>query len=665
MLADQGDKLYSCIGALLIDILEFSSFIKRPLIRTSKTSTHYELHVDDDQLKSQLDNQKMFIIPSRLPMIVPPKDYSNTDGYGGYLLNDIEYKEDLFIDKKGYKISTAISCCNNYNIYDIINNINKTPFKVNSELLDFLLYNDQWDLLLDENKPHKYAYLTKRNKLQESKYRAHNSKVVLQEIVLDIANFYRQFNELYFPVRLDQRGRLYCSAHYFNYQANELSKSLLLFSKPGIIKRNDLTAIAYLKMYGVNCFGGVIAKKDKKAKLKWVDNNTSNIINYSNGILLEKASDKLLFLAFCMEFKRFHNFISNESLEYFDSYLPIQLDASCNGFQHMALLSDKRSLFKELNLQDSAPPRSNKNKPVKDFYSFLLYRVINNCKNNIKKGVEFGKNKKGEISGSYKRLVDFIWDRSHIKKALMTVPYSVSHRSMQKYIRDNLNRVSYDEETGLSWFTDRYEESEKDVDKFSSINNKDISLLASLINHIIFHDFEKIKRLSIYLKNIIRLCNRINFPITWNLPTGLKISQSYLKTTTTSISPFYYSKTKLNFKVSSKNEYDKRKQSNALMPNLIHSLDASSLCMLYNIFRKEFGDTVQFYSIHDCFGTTADKVSMLKTLLASVYVELYSNDHYLIDFHKDIIDEAPRRAAPRRAAPRRAAPRLSTKIYLV
>lgn len=102
LLTDQGDKLCSSIGALVIDILDSSTFIKQPLIRTGKKSTHYELHVSDDQLKSQLDNQKMFIIPSKLPMIVPPKDYSNTNSYGGYLLNDIKYKEDLFIDKKRF-----------------------------------------------------------------------------------------------------------------------------------------------------------------------------------------------------------------------------------------------------------------------------------------------------------------------------------------------------------------------------------------------------------------------------------------------------------------------------------------------------------------------------------------------------------------------------------
>jgi DNA-directed RNA polymerase len=108
-----------------------------------------------------------------------------------------------------------------------------------------------------------------------------------------------------------------------------------------------------------------------------------------------------------------------------------------------------------------------------------------------------------------------------------------------------------------------------------------------------------------------------------------------MKVRTATISPFAYSKAKLNFKVSSKDEYDRNKQITALMPNLIHSLDSTSLCMLYEVFSSKYNN-VQFYSIHDCFGTTAEKVDTLKRLLTSVYVDLYSDDHYLINFDNDM-----------------------------
>ena len=58
------------------------------------------------------------------------------------------------------------------------------------------------------------------------------------------------------------------------------------------------------------------------------------------------------------------------------------------------------------------------------------------------------------------------------------------------------------------------------------------------------------------------------------------------------------------------------------MPNLIHSLNATSLNILYSKFSFVY-DNPQFLAIHDCFGTTMDKVYTLKTLLASVYTYLY------------------------------------------
>jgi DNA-directed RNA polymerase len=149
----------------------------------------------------------------------------------------------------------------------MINNISSVPFKINLELLEYIqLNNEKHGFLINANIPHKYENISKRTVIQESEYKAHNSKIVLEQTILDIVEFYKNYSNIYFPVRSDQRGRLYCMPHYFNYQGNDLSKALILFTEPGYINKQDMVSINYLKLYGANCYG--LSKKSNEDKIK-------------------------------------------------------------------------------------------------------------------------------------------------------------------------------------------------------------------------------------------------------------------------------------------------------------------------------------------------------------------------------------------------------------
>lgn len=129
------------------------------------------------------------------------------------------YNDKLIIEKKGYKHDSYLR--NDNIIYDVVNNISSVPYKINIEVLNYL-YDKGFEqgLLMDTNIEHKYSGI-ESNKLSIYKKKqlySYISKRILQENILGIADFFTNFTQIYFPVRLDQRGRLYCISSYFNYQ---------------------------------------------------------------------------------------------------------------------------------------------------------------------------------------------------------------------------------------------------------------------------------------------------------------------------------------------------------------------------------------------------------------------------------------------------------------
>jgi DNA-directed RNA polymerase len=173
-----------------------------------------------------------------------------------------------------------------------------------------------------------------------------------------------------------------------------------------------------------------------------------------------------------------------------------------------------------------------------------------------------------------------VWERSLIKKAVMTIPYNVTPRSMVDYVKNMLIQVDCTKD-GCTWYSTSAKNNK------IMINHKDINLLIGTLKYVIDNYFQKIRKLTRYLKNISILFNTLNLPIVWSLPTGLTIKQSYLEVKSTTITPFMHRKVKINLQTTIKDRFDKEKQKRALMPNLIHSLDASSMslfCYIKNYF---------------------------------------------------------------------------------
>ena len=595
-------------------------------------------------LDKVLDNKNpISILPMNLPMIVPPKDYNDND-LGGFLLNNVEYTQYLIRPKLGYKTSSVIE--ENNIIYDTVNSMMKTPFKVNKDLLNYLLKNNHiHNLLINSDYKHEYSDI-KRNKIQEKKYQKFLSQKMLEKYILLIADIYSNIPEIYFPLKLDNRGRLYPSVAFFHYQSSELAKALIQFAIPDIIKRNDHNAIEYLKTYGATCFGNGLNRKSYTKRLEWIKENWDNIINFENGYLISKADDKFLFLAFCFEIRRFNTFMDNEHIDEFKTYLPIQLDGTCNGFQHLALLSNETKLFNNLNLGESK-----KNKDPSDFYTHILDILNIHLVRSARK--KRGKDS-NEIKERIERLLKLGLNRSLLKPIIMNDPYNATNRTLASYVRDLLIYDHSDEKKPLLDKEGKQIYDKNNNPKFESIswykidnsskyfvNFEDLEFLVKTIDEIIYVKYPKIKILKDYFRDIGKIFNDLNIPIIWRLPTGLKVSQQYMEKHTIQINPFSYHSNRISLTITDKLKIDKHKQLSAFMPNLVHSLDAATLTLLYASLTKTINlnnNYINFYSVHDCYGVTAKYVDILIKMLRTVYIELYSGEGYIEKFDEDVIN---------------------------
>ena len=119
------------------------------------------------------------------------------------------------------------------------------------------------------------------------------------------------------------------------------------------------------------------------------------------------------------------------------------------------------------------------------------------------------------------------------------------------------------------------------------LNSKlDIIRLCSVLNKAIYSEYPKLAELNKYLSGIVNICTKLGLPLILTLPSGLEVKQSYRQFESFKFAPFRYSKS--TFTLRNFNEsLDKSSKVRALMPNLIHSLDACSLALLVKLIRED------------------------------------------------------------------------------
>jgi hypothetical protein len=158
---------------------------------------------------------------------------------------------------------------------------------------------------------------------------------------------------IYLDYAFDRRGRAYAE-HQLNYAREDHVRSLFEFERGEPLGADGLF---WLEVHTANCHGKT-EKEPWADRRRWVKEHADMIERIAadplnNFDLWSKDVDKpFAFLAACIELSR-----ARKDPAGFITHLPVGFDGTCNGIQHLALLSRDEEAGHLVNLMDCNRPQ--------------------------------------------------------------------------------------------------------------------------------------------------------------------------------------------------------------------------------------------------------------------------------------------------------------------
>lgn len=572
------------------------------------------------------------------PMIMPPLPWNSalTGGYYGELqyihafirterFHTQDRNNNFFF--KQYKEQLKYTDLSR--VLNAVNSIQKTPWKINSKVLRIAEYlvSQGGDIAglpqmepfsklptLENPTPEELKRHKKAAKLLYEKEASRRGKALRVHINLRTAQRFEQYDRIYFPHNIDFRGRIY-PIPSFSPQGDELNKGLLLFAEPEPLE-NDKD-IQWFFIAGAE-FAGV-DKVSFADCIAWVEDNKSNILDTAAQPLdmvdwWGNLDAPFEFLAWCFEYQKLQKYLEehNGHAKGFITGISIAFDGTCSGLQHFSAILRDPIGAKEVNLAPGDKPN--------DIYQTVADKVNCVLEQDAKTGT--GDTTDGDkIKYGTKTLaqgwLSFGVNRKVTKRPVMTLAYGAK----QFGFRDQILEDTIVSHIGEGLFT-------------SDNANQYAGYMAKLIWDAVQTTVVKAVEGMEWLQKVARTVTKNGEVIQWTTPMGFIVQQPYMVYQVRTYQMRFLHITKRFYDAEMTGEVDRRKQSQAIAPNFIHSMDASHLQLTVN--KAADVDITNFAMIHDSYGTSLAKAGQLFTLIRKCFVEMYINNDVLTAFKNDM-----------------------------
>src|SRR6266581_3170730 len=452
--------------------------------------------------------------PIYVPMIVEPRPWTSLSE-GGYLVTPMK----LFKRQTGKRAQQRLEKADLSAVYAAVNALQNTPFRINQAVCRF--QRDAWIAGLPFFGLKSEDQLKGPQKMMAFRFG--------QSVRLSVEE------RFYFPSQVDHRGRVYPVPQLMNPQSDHIGRAQIEFADG---KPPGERGAYWLAIHLANCYW----KKKKvsfKKRLAWVQENEEEILDFAaNPLRIHRfwteADQPWLFLAACLEWKRY-----KEEGPGMISHLPISMDGSCNGYQHLSAMGLDPIGGRATNLMPFREARA----------------------------------RQGEASSNAEaaRQLLAIMDRELAKNATMTTPYGVTLRTIYKAL------------------------CEKGAIQALKDSEKCAMYLAKLLVECIPEVAVEAGRIMEWLREVAGIIAKQNRGMMWITPVGFVVLHENRKPKEVRLATADHMI--LVHRDDDKHKIDVRKQVDGIVAHLVHSMDAAHMMRTINRLYAE--GIRHFAMVHD------------------------------------------------------------------
>ena len=567
------------LGGWLLDCICLSSnWFMTDMKQEGKKRQNYVVPTPEFiAIKDQVMATAELFSPIAWPMLIEPNNWSN-ETQGGYILNEVMKGYDMV--RRGMP-----SCIQGETPIAFLNKIQKVAYTLNPFVVgvaETLMAKGRavgkFIPVVEIPLPPKPVDIAE-NYASRKDYRRRAAEVMnlnaqafqkscRTRMTMNAVKVFKDKEKFFLPWSFDYRSRVYPIPTFLTPQCEDFGKSLLKFHVSAFVTPESERWLAFqvATTYGLD-------KEPMHKRQEWVDNNHDLIKRVATDPIgnlpeWEAADEPWQFLAAAEEY---YACVINCNRQF--TNLMVSVDATASGLQVLSGLARDKSTAKLVNVVPSDKPQD-------------AYKVI-------------AEHAKADVPKSIQPFMD----RKVTKRTVMTIPYNAKPYSNRSYIRDALK------EKGLE------------------VEQEDLTAVVKAVRNAMDKVFPGPMRVMEWIeKEVAAAIDRGEQQIQWVTPTGFVVTQRLMKYQIQRIDLKLLGRCQVKIATGETDKVDKAHHKNATAPNLIHSLDASLLCL----------STLRFNApislIHDSVLCRATDMGILSAIVRETYMHLFAEHDYLTTF---------------------------------